>query len=76
MTVNASGVLRWCDETGYVAWYLANGARLESADRIASRGRCHLLLQPDEWPYPQWLTGIPQGAPLERAGDPPRVGES
>lgn len=67
MTANAGNVLRWCDELGYAAWYLAKGSRLDTAQQIKDRGRCHLLLQPKGWPYPSWLQGIPQGAALETA---------
>ena len=65
MTDNANAVLRWCGENGHVAWYLAEGVRLETPAPIADRGRCHLLLQPREWPYPAWLMGVPQGASLD-----------
>ena len=65
MTVNADRVLSWCSEVGYSAWYLAGGVRLSTPDRVKDRGRCHLLLQPTDWPYPSWLEGIPQSAPLE-----------
>ena len=67
MTANASKVLAWCAELGYSPWYLARGKRLESAEEIKDRGRCHLLLQPADWPYPEWLVGIPQSARLELA---------
>jgi hypothetical protein len=60
-------VLAWCQATGYAALYLAEGAWLESPDRIAGRGRCHLLLQPAAWPYPDWLKGIKQSDRLEAA---------
>lgn len=64
MTANAATVLRWCNELGYSAWYLARGSRLDTPDEIKNRGRCHLLLQPADWPYPLWLVGIPQSAGL------------
>ncbi len=67
MVENAARVLRWCDELGYFAWYLARGTRLTGPEILADRGRCHLLLQPSDWPYPEWLAGIPQGASLETA---------
>jgi FkbM family methyltransferase len=66
MRVNAQRLLDWCERAGYVAWYLKEHARLERAERIAHRGRCHVLLQPASWPYPEWLRGIEQSAPLAR----------
>jgi FkbM family methyltransferase len=64
MASNAAKVLGWCNELGYSAWYLARGSRLDSPNEIRDRGRCHLLLQPADWPYPSWLVGIPQMAGL------------
>ena len=64
MTANAAKVLGWCNELGYSAWYLARGSRLDTPNEIKDRGRCHLLLQPADWPYPPWLVGIPQSAGL------------
>ena len=65
MLQNAEQVLSWCDQTGYAAWYLAEAERLETAGAIQHRGRCHLLLQPEDWPYPSWLEAIKQSSPLE-----------
>ncbi|MBI3414142.1 MAG: FkbM family methyltransferase [Verrucomicrobia bacterium] len=65
MTDNATKVLAWCHSQGYVAWYLAKEMLLETPQPIAHRGRCHLLLQPADWPYPDWLRGIAQSAPPE-----------
>jgi FkbM family methyltransferase len=62
MSANAERVLKWCSEMGYKAWYLAEAVDLTSAEQIAHRGRCHLLLQPVDWEYPEWLRGIRQGA--------------
>ena len=64
MAHNASLVLEWAQQTGYAAWYLSGATRLESPDLIQHRGRCHVLLQPRDWPYPDWLVGIPQSAEL------------
>lgn len=64
MSANAAKVLGWCNELGYSVWYLKRGSRLDTPDEIKDRGRCHLLLQPADWPYPAWLVGIPQGAGL------------
>ena len=67
MHQNATNVLGWCHDVGYRAWYLADHVELMSPERIEHRGRCHLLLQPVSWDYPEWLVCIPQGAPLEAA---------
>jgi len=56
--------LDWCKDLGYSAWYLKTEERLESPETIAHRGRCHLLLQPKAWGYPEWLRGIKQSSPL------------
>lgn len=64
MAANAELVLEWARTTGYAAWYLSEATRLTSPDPIKHRGRCHLLLQPASWPYPEWLVGIKQSAPL------------
>lgn len=60
-------VLDWCSKTDYTAWYMKEGTKLYSADPVEHRGRYHLLLQPQSWDYPVWLSKIPQGAPLEKA---------
>lgn len=65
MRANADGVLAWCREVGYVAWYLKEHAAIASADPIAHRGRCHLVLLPEGQPYPPGLREIPQGEQYE-----------
>lgn len=64
MARNAELVLAWTSANGYVAWYLSEGTRLTSPQAIQHRGRCHLLLQPAAWPFPEWLAGIKQSTPL------------
>lgn len=64
MARNASLVLAWAASLGYAAWYLREGTKLESPEPIRHRGRCHVLLQPADWPYPEWLVGIGQSAGL------------
>jgi FkbM family methyltransferase len=70
MVANTEKVMAWCRELGYQPWYLAKGERLDSAEQTQHRGRCHLLLQPVHWPYPEWLVGIKQSAALEDALTP------
>ena len=64
MSENANLVLSWCTDVGYAAWYLDKECSLTTAAQIEQRGRCHLLLQPKAWPYPEWLRGIRQSARL------------
>jgi FkbM family methyltransferase len=64
MRANAEAVLAWCRELSFSAWYLTDGSLLTTPEPIAHRGRCHLLLQPSAWPFPEWLAGIEQSAPL------------
>ena len=67
MVANTENVMSWCRELGYQPWYLAKGERLDSPAQTQHRGRCHLLLQPVQWPYPEYLMGIKQSAALETA---------
>ena len=64
MEANADLILEWARRVGYAVWYMSQAQRLESAELIKHRGRCHLLLQPADWPYPDWLASISQSAPL------------
>lgn len=65
MHENGAGVLRWCDENGYAAYYLAEHARIQAPDVLADRGRCHLLLMPAEAGYPAGLKQISQGDSID-----------
>jgi FkbM family methyltransferase len=65
MSENAARVLQWCADHRFTAWYLKEGTQLPSPALIAHRGRCHLLLQPLEWTYPEWLRNLRQSDPLE-----------
>lgn len=67
MLRNAERILRWCQDVGYQAWYLKQHARLEAPETIAQRGRCHLLLLPQEQAFPSYLNTIEQGAPIADA---------
>jgi FkbM family methyltransferase len=66
MLDNARQVLAWTTEAGYAAWYMSGASQLLSPEPIQHRGRCHLLLQPQDWAYPDWLARIPQSAELSR----------
>lgn len=67
MTENAGRILRWCNETGFTAWYMKSKEILQVEQQIAQRGKCHLLLQPTGWNYPDFLANINQGDPLPSA---------
>lgn len=57
-------MIDWCKKNAYKAWYLKDGVELSLAEQIKSRGKCHLLLLPEQQNYPDYLKNIPQGAPL------------
>lgn len=67
MLDNARLVREWCADVAYSAWYLRDRVLLESASQISHRGRCHLLLQPNDWAFPTWLEPIRQSAALQEA---------
>lgn len=67
MSDNSDRILSWCTEAEYQAWYMKDAVRLAESRQIAHRGRCHLLLQPASWNYPDWLSEIRQSAALEPA---------
>jgi FkbM family methyltransferase len=66
MAKNADNILAWCRAVGYTMWYLKEGKVLESGNHISHRGRCHVLLQPSDRPYPAILSGIQESAELPR----------
>jgi hypothetical protein len=61
METNAFKILTWCKNNNYNAWYLKNHELLEDPKQIQHRGRCHLLLLPNHFPFPGYLKGISQG---------------
>jgi len=61
MVKNANLILDWCSENRYTAYYLKEHAVLHSAEQIAHRGRCHLLLLPEGMEYPDYLKEISEG---------------
>lgn len=64
MVENASKVLTWCANNDYTAWYLKEKTILLDVDMISHRGKCHLLLQPRGWSFPDFLISISQSDPL------------
>lgn len=61
MERNAALVLDWCNGHGYTAYYMKEHIPLQSPGQIAHRGRCHLLLLPDDMHYPAYLEDIREG---------------
>ena len=57
-------MLDWCSELDYIVWYPKTGKQLISADTIKDRGKCHLLLIPNNKAYPNYLKGIDQNSAL------------
>lgn len=67
MAANGKLVLGWCREQDYDAYYLAQHQLVADPAAFATRGRCHLLLQPRGTPYPDGLAAIAQGDSIEAA---------
>lgn len=55
---NIEDIMDWCKQNGYTAWHLGQGCPLSDLQDIAiiykSPNR-HILLQPDDWDYPEWF---------------------
>lgn len=64
MKEGANLMIDWCRNNNYVPYYLKTGSELKSADTIAHRGKCHLLLLPEKSDYPEYLKNIPPYHPL------------
>jgi FkbM family methyltransferase len=67
MKENGNEVLNWAKVNGYKVYYLKKGIEMVDASLIAERGRCHLLIQPKEWDYPDYLRGVSENSPLPKA---------
>lgn len=66
MKENAQLILNWCSDNNYKAYYLKEACELISAETIASRGKCHLLLLPKNEEYPHYLKNIKEEDPLPK----------
>lgn len=64
MRKNAEKLLDWTKDHSYTPYYLKDHVELIEPAQIAHRGRCHLLLQPSGWPYPERLNEIEQGSAI------------
>lgn len=60
-------MVQWCNENNYKAWYLKTQEVLSSGKAIATRGKCHLLLLPEDSTYPDYLKGLAQNSPLPKS---------
>lgn len=60
-------MVQWCNENSYKAWYLKTEEVLSSGKSIATRGKCHLLLLPEDSSYPSYLKGVVQNSPLPKS---------
>lgn len=60
-------IVEWCNTNNYNAWYLKKATLLTSGKEIATRGKCHLLLLPDDKFYPEYLKGVGQNSPLPKS---------
>lgn len=65
MRENAQAVLDWASRANYRAWYLKEKNLLTSPEKIANRGRCHLLLLPSNANLPPSIMKLGQSATLE-----------
>jgi len=64
MQENAQKMIDWCRENNYRPWYLKTEEVLLHAEKIKTRGKCHLLLLPENKGYPEYLKGIKERADL------------
>lgn len=58
-------LLKWCASVGYSAWFLPTHQRLPLQN--IPDARCHVMLQPEGWLYPDWLAEIPMNAQVDLA---------
>lgn len=64
MLENARDLLAWCQANKYKPYYLKTHQLLNNAEDIADRGKCHVLLLPEQMAYPEGLSEIEQGAEI------------
>ena len=67
MAENARRVLDWCNRHHYKAWYMSTAEHVTDPETLKHRGRCHLLLTPDNQAYPEYLKVIRQGDSVDQA---------
>jgi FkbM family methyltransferase len=64
MEQNMNNILGWGNEHGFVAYFLVDSSQITSGSQLSHRGRCHILVQPSDWEFPQYLIGVKEGTPL------------
>lgn len=57
-------MIDWSRNNNYKVWYLKTGEELMSGETVRTRGKCHLLLLPEDKSYFSYLKGIEQNASL------------
>lgn len=60
MLDSACFVIKWCEQNNYIPYYLKDAAILTDARTISGRGKCHLLLLPENEKYPEYLKNVNQ----------------
>lgn len=66
MKENGEMILSWCREFGYDAYFLKEHRKVTNAEPFCHRGRCHLMLQPSEWSYPDLIRQINESDSIEK----------
>tara|TARA_S200000501_G_scaffold353209_1_gene372753 strand:+ start:657 stop:1496 length:840 start_codon:yes stop_codon:yes gene_type:complete len=62
MSANCRNILDWANKHNYIVVYLKEMKIIEEPDCIGNRGRCHLLLAPDDFVINPELKAIKQGS--------------
>lgn len=62
MTKNIPLVVDWCHANGYKSFFMSQHRRITDPKdpAVVRRGRCHLLLIPENTEYPEYLPRIPE----------------
>jgi FkbM family methyltransferase len=64
---NTKRIMEWCTQQNYKAWLLRMHIPLENVEQIADSVRFHVLLQPMDWEYPDWIAQISAHTQVEFA---------
>lgn len=64
MEDNTTSILNWCKKNSFKAFYLKEHLELTNPKVIAHRGKCHLLLLPNNESFPDYLKNIKEGDQL------------
>lgn len=66
MSENAKLILNWCSKNQYKAFYLKEALEMTSPEMISKRGKCHLLLLPQNENFPSSLLDVKEGDDLPK----------